>query len=148
MSVFCPGNAAMSEMHVDDALKGNEKIEEYIAMLQKEPTPELLSVVLTAVRRRMRAGGQMIVAVDTGGSQDLQVQVMQLENGEKWLPAFTSFEEQMMGKSGVMSAFLADIGQLLDMALNEEGVQGLLINPWNRTLKLDKHLIRIIKGVS
>ena len=136
----------MNEQHVDEALKGNEKIEEYIGMLQKEPSPEMLSVVLTAIRRRMKAGGQMIVAVDAAGVSDLKVQIMELPDGERWLPAFTSFEEQMKGKSSVMSTFLGDIGQLLDTALKGESVSGLLINPWDKTLRLDKTLIRIIRG--
>ena len=136
----------MEEKHMDESLKGNEIIEEYIAMLQKEPSPEMLSVVLTSVRRRMKAGGQMIVAVDANAVSAPKVQIMELPGGERWLPVFTSFEEQMKGNSHVMSTFLADIGQLLDAALKEESVKGLLINPWNRTLKLDKTLIRIIKG--
>ena len=44
-----------------------------------------------------------------------------------------------------MSTFLASIEQLLGMALTGD-VEGLLLNPWNLTMKLDKDLIRIIKG--
>lgn len=41
----------------DEGLQGNEKIEEAILGLQKEPTPELLAHVLTVIRRRMKEGG-------------------------------------------------------------------------------------------
>ena len=44
-----------------------------------------------------------------------------------------------------MSTFMADIGQIFDMALSGE-VAGVLLNPWNRTMRLDRNLIRIIRG--
>jgi hypothetical protein len=71
---------------------------------------------------------------------------MQIEDGEKWLAVYTGFEEQMMGGQSIQSTFLSDIGQLLNMALQEDSVEGLLINPWNRSLRLSKNLIRIILG--
>ena len=132
--------------NMDEGLKGNEKIESYIAMLQKEPSQELLAVTLTSIRRRMQEGGQFIVPVDYRADGSLQVQVMET-NGKKWLPAFSGFEEQMKGSTQVMSTFLANIDQLLGLALTGD-VEGLLLNPWNLTMKLDKNLIRIILGKS
>ena len=132
------------ENNMDEGLKGNEKIESYIAMLQKEPSQELLAVTLTSIRRRMQEGGQFIVPVDYRADGSLQVQVMET-NGKKWLPAFSGFEEQMKGSTQVMSTFLANIDQLLDLALSGD-VEGLLLNPWNLTMKLDKNLIRIVRG--
>ena len=134
------------ENNMDEGLKGNEKIESYIAMLQKEPSQELLAVTLTSIRRRMQEGGQFIVPVDYRADGSLQVQVMET-NGKKWLPAFSGFEEQMKGSTQVMSTFLANIDQLLGLALTGD-VEGLLLNPWNLTMKLDKNLIRIILGKS
>ena len=131
---------------MDEGLKGNEKIESYIAMLQKEPSQELLAVTLTSIRRRMQEGGQFIVPVDYRADGSLQVQIMET-NGKKWLPAFSGFEEQMKGNTQVMSTFLASIDQLLGLALTGD-VEGLLLNPWNLTMKLDKNLIRIILGKS
>ena len=128
----------------EQGLIGNEKIENDIRMLQKEPSGEMLSVVLTSVRRRAQKGGLMIVPVEIGENGKLQVAIMQVEK-EKWLCAFTGFEQQLKGKSQVMSTFLANISQLLDLALSQE-VEGLIINPWDLTLRLDKNLIRIIKG--
>ena len=84
----------MDELRKDEGLIGNEKIEEYIGMLQREPSAELLSVALTAIRRRMKEGGQFIVPVDAGTDEQLQIRVMQVD-GASWLPAFTGFEDQM-----------------------------------------------------
>ena len=58
---------------------------------------------------------------------------------------FTALREQMKGNNEVMSTFMADIGQIFDMALSGE-VAGVLLNPWNRTMRLDRNLIRIIRG--
>ena len=132
----------------DKGLAGNGKLEEQIMMLQKEPSPEMLSVVLTTVRRRMKEHGEMIVPVEADPSGNLRVQIMQIENGEKWLAVYTSFEEQMMGGQSVQSTFLSDIGQLLRMVLHENSVEGLLVNPWNRSLRLSRDLIRIVLGES
>ena len=48
----------------DETLQGNEKIEEAVAALQQEPTQEQLAHTLTVLRRRIREGGQLIVAVE------------------------------------------------------------------------------------
>ena len=132
----------------DKGLAGNEKLEEQIMMLQKEPSPEMLSVVLTTVRRRMKEHGEMIVPVEADPSGNLRVQIMQIENGEKWLAVYTSFEEQMMGGQSGQSTFLSEIGQLFRMVLHENSVEGLLVNPWNRSLRLSRDLIRIVLGES
>ncbi|MFR3124521.1 MAG: hypothetical protein ACLTN0_03245 [Coprococcus phoceensis] len=42
--------------------------------------------------------------------------------------------------------FLTDIGKLFDAAMTVTEIEGVMIlNPWNRTIMLDKQLIQIIK---
>ena len=158
----------------DKGLQGNEKIEEAILAIQQEPTEELLAHALTVVRRRMREQGQFIVAVEPP-SADVKEAVMQAAGtamrlqavqtsdgkkwwsffichyqaallGKKWWSASTGFEEELKGSGSVMSTFLTDIEQLFRMSLTAEGIEGVILNPWNRTLMLDKQLIRIILG--
>ena len=45
-----------------------------------------------------------------------------------------------------MSTFLADMHQLFTAALPVDEIKGIIINPWNRTLMLDKNLLHIILG--
>lgn len=132
--------------HKDEGLIGNEKIEECIEMLQKQPSEEMLAVTLTAIRRRMQEGAKVVVSVDGTPGNNFQVQVLSLENGEQWLSAFTSFDEELKGSSPVMSTFMADLGELLKMALESEAVEGVILNPWNRTLMMDKDLIGLVVG--
>ena len=73
---------------------------------------------------------------------------MQTSDGKKWWSAFTGFEEELKGSGSVMSTFLTDIEQLFRMALTADGIEGVILNPWNRTLMLDKQLLRIILGES
>ena len=58
----------------------------------------------------------------------------------------SSFEEELKGGGSVKSTFLADIEKLFQGALQAEGIEGVILNPWNRTIMLDKNLIQIVLG--
>ena len=125
----------------DEGLRGNEKIEEAIAALQQELSADMLAHTLTVVRRRMREQGQT-----PGADEQLKVRAVKTEDGKLWWAAFTSFEEELKGGGSVMSTFLTGIHPLFESALKTEGIEGVIINPWNRTLMLDKNLIQIVLG--
>lgn len=134
------------ELNVDEGLRGNEQIEEAIAALQQEPSQEMLAHTLTCIRRRMNENGQVIIAVEPPvGDQGMQVQAVQTDDGATGgghLPV----EEEIKGSEGVMSTFLTDMGHLFTSALEVEEISGIILNPWNRTLMLNKKLINIILG--
>lgn len=133
--------------HTDKGLQDNEKIEQAIQALQQHPSQEMLAHTLTVLRRRMQAGGQLIVAVEaSAGDQQMQLQAIRTEDGKQWWAAFTSFDEEIKGGQSVMSTFLSDMEQLFLSALSVDTIEGIILNPWNRTLMLDKNLIRIIRG--
>ncbi len=128
-------------------LTGNEKIEEAILLVQQEPSDEALAHALTVIRRQMQAGAHLIVAVDSiPGNDRISLRTVSTEDGKRWFAAFTGFEEQLKGSNPVMSAFTAPIGQVFETALSTGMVEGVILNPWNRTMVLDKNLIRIIQG--
>lgn len=130
---------------VDEGLQGNEKIEEAVLGLQKESTQEMLAHTLTVIRRRMKEKGQVILAVEPPkGLEQIQIQAVQTSDGQSWWTAFTSFEEELKGGDSVKSTFLTDI---FETVLQVEKIQGIILNPWNRTIMLDKNLIRVILGV-
>lgn len=136
----------------DEGLIGNEKMEEAIAALQQEPGEELLAHALTVVRRRMREKGQVILAVDMPQEQNatpatpMQIQAVKTADGKAWWVAFTSFDEELRGGDQVKSTFLADLEQIFRTALTVPEIEGVILNPWNRTMMLEKSLIRIILG--
>ena len=115
--------------------------------MQQQPSQEMLAHALTVLRRRMLAHGQLIVAVEPPvGDNQMRLQAIQTDDGKKWWTAFTSFDEEIKGGGSVMSTFLTDIEKLFTSALSVEEIDGVIINPWNRTLMLDKNLIRIVRG--
>ncbi len=132
----------------DNELQGNEKIEEAIAALQQEPTQEMLAHTLTVIRRRMQEKGQFVIAVEppTGDNQ-LKLQAITTDDGKVWWMAFTSFEEELKGSNSVMSTFMTDTKQLFTSALQADAISGIILNPWNRTIMLDKNLIQITLGL-
>ena len=133
--------------NTDKGLQGNEKIEEAIAGLQKETTQEMLAHTLTVIRRCMKADGQFIIAVEPPkGDGQIRLEAIKTEDGRNWWAAFTSFEEELKGGGSVQSTFLTDIDQLFHSALQVNEIEGIILNPWNRTLMLDKNLINIILG--
>ena len=135
------------KISTDEGLKDNEQMEQAILTLQQNPTQEMLAHVLTIGRRRMRAHGQLIVAVEPpAGNSQMRLQAIQTDDGKKWWAAFTSFDEELKGGGSVMSTFLTDMEKLFVSALSVDEIEGVIINPWNRTLMLDKNLIRIIRG--
>lgn len=136
------------DIEQDENLKGNEKIEYAIATLQQHPTQELLAHTLTILRKRMSEGGQLIIAVEPCGTDNLQLQTIKTEDGSVWWMAFTGFDEEIKGAGQVMSTFLTDMEKLFKAVLQTSEIAGVIINPWNRTIMLDKHLIDIILGNS
>lgn len=131
----------------DEGLNGNERIEQAIYALQQEPTQEQLAHTLTLLRRRMKEQGQFVVAVDPNpGSNQMQLKALQTSDGKSWWYAFTGFEEELRGAEQVQSTFLVEIDKLFDAALSVPEIEGVILNPWNRTLQLDKTLLRIVKG--
>ena len=132
----------------DNELQGNEKIEEAIAALQQEPTQEMLAHTLTVIRRRMQEKGQFVIAVEVPtGNNQLKLQAITTDDGKVWWMAFTSFEEELKGSNSVMSTFMTDIKQLFTSALQADTISGIILNPWNRTIMLDKNLIQITLGL-
>lgn len=97
----------------DEGLKGNERIEDAIFALQKEATQEQLAHTLTVIRRRMKEGGQLIVAVEPDPAQaQMKLQTVRTPDGKIWWSAFTSFEEELKGADQVKSTFLSEISSL------------------------------------
>ena len=132
---------------VDEGLIGNDKIEQAIKELQSECSEEMLAHTLTVIRRRMKQKGQFIVAVEpTVTSESINIGVVKTADGLKWWSAFTSFEEELKGGGAVKSTFLTDIEPLFKSAMQVDEISGIILNPWNRTIMLDKTLINIILG--
>ena len=135
------------EQTKDEGLRGNEKTEQAIYALQQQPNEEQLAHTLTVLRRRMTENGQLVAAVQPDNSTgQMQLRTVQTADGGLWWYAFTSFDEEMKGAEAVQSTFLVEMEPLFRQALTVPEIRGIILNPWNRTLQLDKTLLRIIRG--
>lgn len=135
------------EQTKDEGLRGNEKIKQAIYALQQQPNEEQLAHTLTVLRRRMTENGQLVAAVQPDNSTgQMQLRTVQTADGGLWWYAFTSFDEEMKGAEAVQSTFLVEMEPLFRQALTVPEIRGIILNPWNRTLQLDKTLLRIIRG--
>lgn len=61
---------------------------------------------------------------------------------------FYRFDEELKGGDSVKSTFLTDMDKLFQSALTVDEIEGVIINPWNRTIMLNKRLISIILGTA
>lgn len=77
----------------------------------------------------------------------MKLQAITTDDGKVWWMAFTSFDEELKGSNSVMSTFMTDIKQLFTSALQADAISGIILNPWNRTIMLDKNLIQITLGL-
>ena len=142
-----PTNKDQAKAQLDKTLQENDKIETAIAALQQDATEEMLAHVLTVIRRRMKEHAQLIIAVEPPkGDGKIDLQAIKTSDGRQWWSAFTSFDEELKGSSQIMSTFTADIDKIFHSALQEPSIEGVIINPWNRTIMLNKTLINIILG--
>lgn len=133
-------------MKTDKGLIGNELIEDAISELTNNFTEENLAVTLSIIKKRMLDKGQFIVGVGASenGLSNFSLKTVNFQ-GKKWFIAFTSFDEELKGKSGVMSGFLADIDQILDIALKSEEINGIILNPHGSMLTMNKDIIKVIR---
>lgn len=130
----------------DESLKGNEIITDGIKQMYENLTDENLACVLSAVRRRMNEKGHFVVAVTAGDANAFELRTVCTPDGKHWFAAFTDFEEELKKTESVVSGFTAEISGIFRTALASEGISGVILNPWDKALKIDRNMIRLIRG--
>ncbi len=128
----------------DKNLLGNFKIEDAIAAMYKNLTAERLAKVIYVIRERMQEGGHLVVAVKPGSEQGLELRTVATPDGQKWFAAFTGMDEELKKKQEFVSGFTAEIEKLIAITMGSAEVCGLIINPWERPLKLTKEHLGLI----
>lgn len=131
-------------MKQDSSLTGNKLIKESIIKMYKNLTDENLAAVLTVIRKRSNEGGHFVVAVKAGDKNTFELRPVVTPDGGKWFAAFTDFDEELKKTDEVVSGFTAEISKLFDVALSSDEIRGVILNPWDKALKLDKTMIRLI----
>lgn len=134
-------------MEKDKNLRGNDSIEKSIIELKKSMTDENLTHTLSLLRKRMKENGHFVVAVKVAANGNMELRTVKTADGKEWFAVYTSFEEQNQGGDNIKSAFTAEMAQIFHICLQTTNVEGLLLNPWNLSLKMDKSIISLVMGL-
>ena len=129
----------------DPTLEGNEKIKEVIHLFHQDQTEELYTAACLAIRERMAQNGHFLFPADITENADGQTtfcfKTMDV-NAHPLLVAFTDQEEfRKAPPSGAVSQF---IDSMLENLLQQDGIAGLIINPWGERFLLGKEDIAMI----
>lgn len=133
-------------MEKDKNLRGNDTIENSLIQFKKSMTDENLTHTLSLLRKRMKENGHFVVAVRVAANGNMELRTVKTPDGKEWFAVFTSFEEQNQGGDNIKSTFTAEMTQVFQISLQTPNVEGILLNPWNLSLKMDKSIISLIMG--
>ncbi len=144
-------------------LKDNRHLEKAISVFYDASTKENLVQILAVISKRMKQQGQLIAAVEQSPAmfdlfdpahlkagdtvtvqKDLHFRFrkIQTEDGREWLAVFTSEKEVRKGEP--TSTLVISIKDHLEAVLDMDKVAGVIINPWDQSLLMDKELIRVL----
>lgn len=121
----------------------NIVIENAIDEFIKNRTEEQLSNSLSVLRHNLDK--ELIVSV-VQGEGNLTLSPIRTSDGQLWFAVFTSFEEQLKGKSQVQSMFSASLEKIFLFTLENSDVSGVIINPYGNSMSLNKTIIRVVMG--
>jgi len=146
----------------DTFLDGNELIEEAIDRFKRECTKENLELVINLLRFRMQNGGHFLIPVENPNpplvvdiehakvgdvliseeDSHFTLQRVLATDGSHYLAAFTSRREYEQGPPSSLISYFMDA--FLMGCLNAGEENGIILNPWGKSLTLTMDLIRII----
>ena len=140
-----PFEPLMEENFADPTLQGNEKIKAAIHLFHQEQSDENYTAACLAIRERMLHEGHLIfpadVVKDEDGATNFLFKTMDV-NGMDFLVAFTDQAEyEKAPASGAVSQF---IDSMLENAMQQDDIAGVVINPWGEHLVLCKADIAIV----
>lgn len=155
------------EFDVENCLRGNEKIREAAGIFRRTGTEEDLFELLETIRMRMHEGGGLLVPVDLLRDDPSRqayahfagVDPQELQNDD----SFTMLKVAMNGGHSALAAFtipdavagpektltVYPIERLIFEALDMPGVDGIVLDPWDKTntFYFEASLIRLMLDV-
>ena len=145
-----------------DEVYSNELIETAILDFYKQMNGDTFAGILNAIHVTMKNDGQFIIPVEAPdvffdmlnlnkikvgdivtATQDIRMKLqrIQTDDGKEWLAAFTNMKEMLKGAS--TSTVTQPIEYFLEMILQMDGVEGVIINPWDNAFSFDKETIKL-----
>lgn len=145
-----------------DDTYSNELIESAIVEFYKQMNGDTFANILNAIHVTMKNEGQFIIPVETPetlmgmfdinkikigdtitASQEIRMKLQKIRanDGKEWLAAFTNMQEVQKGAG--TSTITQSIEHFLQAVLQMEGVEGVIINPWDKAFSFDKETIKL-----
>ena len=146
----------------EEDVYSNELIESAIIDFYKQRNGDTFAGILNALYLTMKNDGQFIVPVETPetllnmfdidkikvgdtitSTCDVRMKLQKIIANDKkeWYAAFTNMSEVEKGAS--TSTITQPIEHFLKAVLETEGVEGVIINPWDNAFSLDKDAIKL-----
>ena len=126
-------------------LKGNHNIEKAIAKANASWNADTVRSLVKTIQRQMKAGRQLLIPIeylDPDDHNNFRVCTVTYDDNEHFLACYTSEEELRKGpECGVLSHF---IDGAIEMAIDQENISGMIINPFGVNCCLPKHLLWMI----
>lgn len=140
----------------------NELIETAIIDFYNQMNGDTFAGILNAIHVTMKNDGQFIIPVEAPEvffdmldinkikigdtittTQDIRMKLQRIQtnDGKEWLAAFTNMNEMLKGAS--TSTITQSIEHFLKLTLQMEGVEGVIINPWDNAFSFDKETIKL-----
>ena len=137
----------MAEHFVDPTLKGNYIIKDAIHLFHQEQSQERYIAACMAIRQCMIYEGHMVfpadITDDGDGGTSFLFKTVDI-NDMSFLVAFTDQEEYKKAPaSGAVSQF---IDSMLECVMEQDGIEGMIINPRGEHFVLCKADIALILG--
>ena len=153
--------AGKSTVEYSPAFTGCPAVEYAIEGLYSEPSEDSFWTLITALNYALQMETKVLVPLQTApgiperaadwpaspvkgdGYKGLRTWMLHNENGKRWAPVFTS--PAAAGSSRATAAApMAEYGfeEIMERALKEDELDGLVINPWGQSATLDKDLLR------
>lgn len=110
-----------------------------------------LTMVLEAVRNAMNEGEKLVIPIETPPESSkpddgIIMRTLPVEGEKSYVACFTSVEELEKGQP--TDHFDADIQSFLDEVFMNPLAGGIIINPWNQGIMIDRELIELIFKVN
>lgn len=137
----------------------NQDLETAIARVEQDACQDHIWGMLHAFSNRIQQNGSLLVPIveqsgtdlrtieklsldKDGQSRNFELRKVELARGGMAYCAFTSWREFEKGEQSDWE--VAGLEDILEKALEDETVMGLLINPWDVSVLLDKQLLQLI----
>lgn len=120
----------------------NEKIKKAIKDQCENPCQENIDEFIKVLQERMIEKGKLLIPVEKDEYGEESIRTISNDEGVCNMVAFTEEEEMYGGPHTEVSP--CDIGVYLEKVIDNDVVEGLVINPWGQAFFMTKQLIQII----